>query len=339
MFRAALAGVLFAAALLASLPAQAQQPSPYAIDIPSWFVGSFLDFPEEVAEAARADKRVLLYFGQDGCPYCKKLMEVNFRQPDIVKLTRARFAPIAINIWGDLEVTWIDGRKMPEKEFARALNVQFTPTLLVLDEHGVVIARMNGYYPPRRFKAALDFGAQHLEHQTSLSDYLDQHAPERRSGAIPKRESFFMRPPYDLQTRKSGKPLVVFFESADCGACEELHRDGLPRPEIRKLLKDFDAVRLNISDPEKLVAPGGAPMSASAWAHGLNIAYLPALVFFDQQGKEVFRAEAYLRPFHLASALEYIASGAYKNEASFQRFVQTRADRLRRSGVQVDLMN
>lgn len=339
MFKAALAGMLFAAALAASIPASAQQPSPYAIDIPSWFVESFLDFPEEVAEAARANKRVLLYFGQDGCPYCKKLMEVNFRQPDIVELTRARFAPIAINIWGDLEVTWIDGRKMPEKEFARALNVQFTPTLLVLDEHGAVIARMNGYYPPRRFKAALDFAAQHLEQQTTLSDYLDRHAPERHSGAMPKRESFFMRPPYDLQHRRGAKPLVVFLESADCGTCEELHRDGLSRPEIRKLLKGFDAVQLNISDPTKFVDPTGAPLSASAWAHSLNIAYLPSLIFFDQQGKEVFRAEAYLRPFHLASALEYVASGAYKNEASFQRFVQTRADRLRSEGVQVDLLN
>ena len=64
MFKTALAGVLLAAALVASLPAQAQQPSPYAIDIPSWFVESFLDFPEEVAEAARADKRVLLYFAR-----------------------------------------------------------------------------------------------------------------------------------------------------------------------------------------------------------------------------------------------------------------------------------
>jgi CelD/BcsL family acetyltransferase involved in cellulose biosynthesis len=47
--------------------------------------------------------------------------------------------------------------------------------------------------------------------------------------------------------------------------------------------------------------------------------------------------EAYLRPFHLASALDYVSSGAYRKEPSFQRFIQTRAERLRDRGETVDL--
>ena len=41
--------------------------------------------------------------------------------------------------------------------------------------------------------------------------------------------------------------------------------------------------------------------------------------------------------FILASALEYVSSGAYRKEPSFQRFVQARAERLRASGHGVDL--
>jgi thioredoxin-related protein len=37
---------------------------------PAWFATSFLDFRDEVADAARAGKRVMIYVGQDGCPYC-----------------------------------------------------------------------------------------------------------------------------------------------------------------------------------------------------------------------------------------------------------------------------
>jgi hypothetical protein len=59
-------------------------------------------------------------------------------------------------------------------------------------------------------------------------------------------------------------------------------------------------------------------------------------VFFDG-GREVFRSEAYLRPFHLASALEYVASRTYRSEPSFQRYVQARAERLRARGENVDL--
>jgi len=37
---------------------------------PPWFKQSFLDIREDVDEAATAGKRLLLYFYQDGCPYC-----------------------------------------------------------------------------------------------------------------------------------------------------------------------------------------------------------------------------------------------------------------------------
>ena len=52
----------------------------------------------------------MLYFGQDGCPYCKQLIEVNFRQPRIVdKMRQGLRRRSRINIWGDREVNWIRG--------------------------------------------------------------------------------------------------------------------------------------------------------------------------------------------------------------------------------------
>ena len=75
----------------------AQTPSPHAIDIPRWFATTFLDFREDVDEAARDGKRLLVYFGQDGCPYCTKLMTVNFSQQPIVDKTRRHFVATAIS--------------------------------------------------------------------------------------------------------------------------------------------------------------------------------------------------------------------------------------------------
>ena len=60
------------AALLLAAPALAQQP-------PAWFAPSFLDIREDLAEAAKEGRRLMVYFHQDGCPYCKRLVEVNFR--------------------------------------------------------------------------------------------------------------------------------------------------------------------------------------------------------------------------------------------------------------------
>jgi len=71
----------------------------------------------------------------------------------------------------------------------------------------------------------------------------------------------------------------------------------------------------------------------------MSVGEAPTLVLFDAKGQEVLRLEAYFRPFHVAGSLEYVASGAYRTEPSFQRFLQSRADRLRRSGEPVDLWN
>ena len=51
----------------------------------------------------------------------------------------------------------------------------------------------------------------------------------------------------------------------------------------------------------------------------------------------MFRIDTYLRPFHLAGSLDYVASGAYRREPSFQRFLQSRAREMRGRGETVDL--
>src|SRR5262245_27434522 len=72
-------------------------PSPHAIDIPAWFKETFLDVRDDVREATAEGMRLLLYFGQDGCPYCRELMRVNFSEKNIVEKTRRYFNAIAIN--------------------------------------------------------------------------------------------------------------------------------------------------------------------------------------------------------------------------------------------------
>ena len=325
----------FLAALLLAPSARAQEASPHAIDIPAWFTDSFLDFRDDVADAARDRKRLLVYFGQDGCPYCRELMVNNFSQRAIVDRTRAHFVAIALNIWGDRETTWMDGKVRPEKELARLLDVQFTPTLLFLDEEGRIVARLNGYYPPQRFSAVLDYVAGKRERTESLGDYLRSAVHERGRTRL-RDEPFLMRAPFELRRKRGSKPLAVVFETSDCAACEEMHAEGFQRSTVRKELAHFDVARFALGTSTPLVTPDGRSTRADAWARELKVAYTPTIAFFDDSGREVFRIDAYLRPFHLASALDYVSSGAYLTEPSFQRFIQTRAARLRDQGEPVE---
>jgi thioredoxin-related protein len=309
-----------------------------AQDPPAWFADSLLDVREDVAEAAREGKRLMLYFGQDGCPYCKQLMEVNFRQPRIADKARRSLVALSINIWGDREVTWTDGSAMSEKRFAAHLKVQFTPTLLFFDERGGIALRINGYLPPHEFEAALDYVAGRMEGKAAFQEYVRANAGGPASERLHE-QPFFLSPPHDLRRRSGGKPLAVLFETPHCAGCDELHRVAFKRQEVLGPLAGFDVVRLGLLDPSAIVTPAGERTQASSWAQRLKLGYMPAMVFFDRRGREVFRIEAYLRPFHLAGALEYVASGAYANEPSFQRFLQEKATRMRLRGETVDLWN
>jgi len=334
---AARALVLFIAAVSAAFAQAPAEPAvPRPIDIPPWFTQSFLDLQDELQSAAHDKKRLLLYFGQDGCPYCRRLMEVNFSQRAIVDKVRGSFRAIALDIWGDLEVTWIDGRRTTEKQLARQLKVQFTPTLLFLDEQGRVEMRLNGYWPPHRFEAALDYVVARPSSPATLAEYLERHAKEAAHEEL-NDEPFLTKPPFDLRRRSGSKPLAVLFETRSCRACDEMHAEGLQRAEMRALIPRLDIARFALNDASEVTTPSGRRLSASAWARELKVNYTPTVVFFDDSQREVFRFEGYLRPFHLIGAFDYVVQGAYRTQPEFQRFLQDKAERLRERGQAVDL--
>ena len=318
-------------------PVAAQAPSPHQIRIPPWFVETFLDFREDATAAAKEGKRLLVYFGQDGCPYCKRLMETTLAETRIADKARRNFVAVALNLWGDREVTWVDGKRMTEKELGRYLRVQFTPTLLMFDEQARPIVRLNGYVNAARFEAAIDYVAGRMETRQPFAEYMLGAVTEDARPTLAT-HPLFLKPPHDLaKAAKAGKPVLALFERKSCASCDELHRDVLPRKEVAALLPKFTIAQFDLSGAVEITTPDGRRTTARDWARQLDLPYAPALLFFDAKGNEVFRVEAYVRPFHFASALDYVASGAYRREPSFQRFVQARADRIRERGDRVDL--
>ncbi|MDP2829198.1 MAG: thioredoxin fold domain-containing protein [Sulfuricellaceae bacterium] len=306
---------------------------------PAWFKVSFLDLREDMKEATGSHKRVMLYFYQDGCPYCKKLLQDNFGQRPIAEKTQKYFDVIALNIWGDREVINLQGKTLKEKDFAIQMKVMFTPTLIMLDEKGEVAMRINGYYAPDRFTAALDYAGQKKEKTSTFQDYFAKHAGTPAQGKLHV-DPAWLKPPYRLNEaqRTTRKPLLVLFEQKQCLACDELHLDILKRKESQALLDKFQVVQLDMRLPTEVITPDGRKTTASEWAAKLNVSYAPTMVYFDVSGKEVFRSEAYLKAFHVQSILDYVASGSYRQYPEFQRFIEARADALRAKGVEVDIM-
>lgn len=315
--------------ILLAIPAKAE-------DTPAWFKESFLDIRDDVAEAAKAGRRLMLYFHQDGCPYCAKLLRENFGDKAIADKTQKHFDVIAINLWGDREVTDLAGKPTTEKAFAKSLRVQFTPTLLMLDEKGGTALRLNGYVPPHQFHVALDYAGGRLEKKQAYTDYLLTRELAPASGQLHE-APWLMKAPLDLSKRE-GRPTLVIFEQKVCAGCDEMHAEGFPRTEVAALLARFRAARVDVASNEAVKTPDGKSLPMREWSRKMKIAYTPSFVFFDAAGKEVFRVEGYLRPFHLASSLDYVASGAYKKQPEFQRFIEARAAARRAQGEKIELM-
>jgi thioredoxin-related protein len=325
-------------ALLALLIAVSPAPTLAQIGdevLPPVFVETLLELPDDAAQAAKSGKRLLLYFGQQGCPYCKELMQTSFTQKAIADKTAKHFLPIAFNLFGDREVTWFDRKLRSEKEFARFLKVQFTPTLLLLDEKGNIIGRINGYYPPHRFSAALDYSVRRLEGKLSFAEHM-KAVPQTGASATLHDQAFFMKSSH-LARKPGGKALAVLFETRHCAPCDELHREGFKRDQTRAAISRLDVARLSLSGRDAITTPDGRTTTAEAWGRELGIGYTPSVVFFDDKGKEVFRVEAYVRPFHFTSSFEYVASGAYRKEPEFQRFLQNKTEHMKERGEKAEL--
>lgn len=306
---------------------------------PRWFKQSFLILREDIDEAARRGRRLMVYFYQDGCPYCLKTLQDNLGQKALAEKTQKHFDVISINIWGDREVVDLAGNAAAEKEFAKALRIQFTPTFLMFDEAGKVVLRLNGYTPPAKFEAAVDFVGGKLEKQGEFADYLQKNVRVPASGTLHS-APWLLAPPLKLADRQktAKRPLLVLFEQKECRECDELHADSFRRKEVADRLASFQVAQVDTGSRAPVQTPGGDTLPGSDWARRIGVYHAPTLVFFDSAGSEVFRVDGYVRPFHLASAMEYVASGAYRTQPQFQRYVEARAAAFRAKGARVDLM-
>ena len=300
------------------------------ITYPSWFKESLLALDDDLQEALQNDKKgIVVYFGQKRCAYCKKLMDINFHQDDIVEYTREHFDVVAIDVWSPEEVSLPDGSTLTERDYAVALETNFTPSLVFYDDDGRVALRLRGYYPPYQHRAAIEYVADGHYKRETFAAYLERGDPTLHfePGDLIE-DPLFTAPPYHLDRRygESGLPLLVIFEQGECHACDVLHTEPMQQALIRKSLGDFEIVQLDMHADTPVVTPEGEKTSAREWARELGLFYAPTLIFFDEKGNEIIRVDSVVQLVRLSNVLEFVLSKGYLEEPNFLQWVaKTRA--------------
>ena len=124
-----LRSIVLALALLAAgaVPACAFEMGDDGLHKEDWFSLTFRDIAEDIETARAEGKRLAIVFEQRGCIYCKKMHEQLLTDPEIRDYIRANYMVVQYNMFGDEEVTDLDGDVLTEKTAARKWG--YTPLM------------------------------------------------------------------------------------------------------------------------------------------------------------------------------------------------------------------
>lgn len=299
---------------------------------PDWFKESFLDIAEDVSEAAESDRHVILFMHLNGCPYCYRMTEENFKNAPYTEFIKDNFDVIAINIKGDREVALNAETSLTEKALAARLKVVYTPTVIFLNQENKTVARVNGYRSVPDFEHVLNYVQEKAYLETSLATYVNA----RKEASYRFRDHPQLKAIDDLRS-VADRPLAVIFEDKGCLDCDALHDGHLKRPEVREILKNYTFVRLDALSDSPIRDVEGNPTTPRAYAEKLGLTYRPSIVLFDK-GKEVMRIQSELYTYHFEEILRYVGERHYETYPdSFYDYLDVRTAEITASGRDVDL--
>lgn len=161
------------------------------LHVQPWFLDSFLDLGEDLAEAGAEDKKLIVFIEQAGCPYCRELHEVNLRDPEIVEYLKDHFIAVQLDLRGSREVTDFDGEAMEERDLTRKWGMVYTPTLVFFspDKAGdgsrsgrdLAVVVMPGYFKPFHFRTMLEYVADGHYADKHFQTFIDERAAALRA--------------------------------------------------------------------------------------------------------------------------------------------------------------
>ncbi len=301
-------------------------------EFPGWFKQSFLDFAEDVEEAKDEDKHVMLFMSLSFCPYCTKMLNENFEEgAKLQPYIQDNFDVIGIDIKGARELYIDEDTTMIEREYAAHLKVQYTPTILFLNQENEVVVRVNGYRSPENFQHIVDFVKNKEYENMSLTEYVEK---VKNKTFYTLKENKMFQDIKDLS--KIDGPLAVIFEDGSCTQCDYLHNKTLKNEEVQKELGKVTVVRYDATSDEQIITPSGEKTTPKKWAKDMILDYRPGIVLFDKK-KEIVRIDALLYSFHFKELVRYVSGGYYEQYHTFLDYLGPRQDELLQQGVDIDI--
>jgi thioredoxin-related protein len=302
-----------------------------SFDTPSWFKDSFLEIADDVDEAAESGKHVLLFFHLNGCPYCAQTVNQQFQKEPLKSFMQEHFDSIEINVRGDREIAMTEEITTTERTLAKYLNIQGTPTIIMLNSKNQVVLRLAGYRSTRALQQAFNYVSEKAYLGTSFSNYKRENMQYGQYRFITDR---LIENVSDFSSLRG--PVVLLVEDDDCDDCATFHSKLISRAEIREQLEQYRLIRIDGKSEELITDFNGRRISPRDWVAELKMDYRPGIILFDE-GKEVARVASLLFPFHFEHLLRY---GLNKNHLKYSRYgelMRARQEELFAQGIDTNV--
>ena len=143
------------------------------------------------------------------------------------------------------------------------------------------------------------------------------------------------------------KHFAIFFEQKGCPYCAAMHEKNLSQPAISNFIQEkFGVLQINIFGSKEITDFDGKTMEERQLARRWGVMFTPTIVFIRPKldvldglnGKQlqIARMPGYFKRFHFMTFFEYIAGDHYET-IDFQRFLQAKADKMRKEGKEVEI--
>ena len=118
------------------------------------------------------------------------------------------------------------------------------------------------------------------------------------------------------EARANGKTgIAVYYGQKRCAYCQRFFETNLGDDAIAHYLREhFDVIPVDIWGIEEFVDTDGKTYSERELALRYKTNFTPSLVFYDRNGKPVYRMRGYYPPYQFRAALTYVAEGFYRIE-------------------------
>jgi len=311
-------------------PARGQMKGGISYSLPQWFKASFLDFQQDIDEARKQGRHVMVFLHLDECPYCARMLQENFRGGETTDFIRKNFDVIPVNIRGVVETVWIDGKSYSERALAGHLKVYATPTVVFFDLDGNKILQLTGYRDPAAFRQAVDFVQSKSYSKQSFADYVAAHA-------TPAVYKFLDHPLFVTRTNFKGYtgPLMILFEDKRCAECARFHEKTLNSPDVLAEMQKFLVIRFDADSTQPIVDLNGDPTTPAQWVKALGLTYRPAVALFNE-GHEIYKIDSRLYHFHFKETLRYVSGKYYRQYDNKSQYNAARREELMRQGIDIN---